>query len=520
MRKLLLLTALASVLLSSCGKDPVPGPDESGAEWVNRCNFENRSIAFQATEAGFSVMDNPEKDDVNKSRHCGRAVILTAGGNNALLTPKFNRKFDFTANPAVFRLKVLAPSQGGTVRMTLIPDDAGYPTLVASVNAESGRKWQELFFDFTSYSPADNVYRAVSLTFDPGSASAGDEWLFDDLLCPSDDLTAICLFQRQSNQPLFTPDGSRSWRGDHMANPSVISPKDSPDGNWRLYLRGSGSCPSYCDQIGLYQQNAKDFKPFGPWKEYAGNPVLPVGSSGQYDDGFLLDPAAVVGKDGVVYVYYNGQRVGHANHGLSVRYSTDGGYTFKHVDAQLKPGYGCSDAVYHDGKYYVFYGGGNPCRLYVTVTENPLSFQGASTYETIPIGGGPSNFDSYAVNGSMVFRLEGVDKWFASYQGSSTSYDFPDRFHIAMSDDLIHWTKVDSRIPLFTRGSVNAWDEGAVWFCEIFEHEGMLYMYYEGWGNVNTTVDDRDQAYFPGRSCIGAASCSKEDFLKWCGLSK
>ena len=512
----------AILALVSCKKDG-PAPEEDlgvGAEWVNRCDYEQRTTVFTPTGAQLDIVDNPLREGEDRSRHCARLTHNAEGPNNNLLSEQFRRRFDFTANPAVFRLKVLPPESGGTVRMSLLSDIPGIPTLHTAVEVSPGAQWKDLSFDFREFGPDDNVYRQIALSFNPGKAVKGEIWYFDDLRCPSDDLGGIALFKRFSNAPLFVPDGGRNWRGDHMANPSVISPKDSPDGNWWLYLRGSGSCPSYCDQIGLYQQNAADFKPFGPWKEYAHNPVLPIGPSGSYDDGFLLDPAAVVGKDGVVYVYYNGQKTGHAAHGLSVRYSTDGGYTFQHTEKQLKPGYGCSDAVYYDGKYYIYYGGGNPCRLFVTVTEDPLSFDGARTYETIPIGGGPSNFDSYAVNGSMVFRLDGVDKWFASYQGSSTSYDFPDRFHIAMSDDLIHWTKVDSRIPLFTRGSVGAWDEGAIWFCEIFEHKDMLYLYYEGWGNRFTTVPDRDLAYFPGQSCIGAASCSKSDFLKWCGLSK
>ena len=514
------IVALIALAAVSCRKDdPIPEPEISG-EWVNRCDYEYRTLNFTPTGATLSVVENPLREGENRSRHCAKVVQVSEGGSNNFLSDQLNRRFDFTANPAIFRLKVLPPEAGGTVRMILLSDVSGVPNIKQTVTAEPGAVWKELFFDFSGFSPDDNVYRQVAIAFNSGNAVPGDTWYFDDFRCPSDDLTEICLFQRFSNAPLFSPPGGKIWCGDHMANPSVLSPKYSPNGNWWLYLRGSGSCPSYCDQIGLFQQNAKDFKPFGPWKEYVGNPVLPLGPSGSYDDGFLLDPAAVVGKDGVVYVYYNGQRVGHANHGLSVRYSTDGGYTFQHVDAQLKPGFGCSDAVYHDGKYYIYYGGGNPCRLYVTVTEDPLSFEGAPTYETIPIGGGPSNFDSYAVNGSMVFRLEGVDKWFASYQGSSTSYDFPDRFHIAMSDDLIHWTKVDSRVPLFTRGSVGAWDEGAVWFCEIFEHNEMLYLYYEGWGNRYTTVLDRDVPYFSGQSCIGAASCSKADFLKWCGIGK
>ena len=519
MKKIATIALIALAFLSCRKNDPEPEPDYNG-KWVNRCDFETRSLTFKSGGATFSVVDNPLREGLDRSAHCGKVVQASNGTSNSLLSNNLNRRFDFTANPAVFRLKILPPASGGTVRMTLLSDINGVPAIKAEAKAKPEAVWQDLAFDFTGSAPDDNMYRQVYLSFNPGTAAEGETWHFDDLRCPSDDLTEICLFQRHSKSPLFIPDGGRNWRGDHMANPSVIPPKYSPDGNWWLYLRGSGSCPSYCDQIGLYKQSATDFKPLGPWNEYSGNPVLPLGPSGSYDDGFLLDPAAVVGKDGVVYVYYNGQKTGHSSHGLSVRYSTDGGYTFQHVDKQLKPGFGCSDAVYHDGKYYIYYGGGNPCRLYVTVTEDPLSFEGAETYETIPIGGGPSNFDIYAVNGSMVFRLDGVDKWFASYQGSSTSYDFPDRFHIAVSDDLIHWTKVDSRIPLFTRGSVGDWDQGAIWFCEIFEHQDRLYMYYEGWGNRFTYVADRDVAYFPGQSCIGVASCSKKDFLEWCGLSE
>ena len=86
-----------------------------------------------------------------------------------------------------------------------------------------------------------------------------------------------------------------------------------------------------------------------------------------------------------------------------------------------------------------------------------------------------------------------------------------------MSDDLIHWTKVENDQPLFTRGKAGQWDQGAVWFCEIFEYGDNLYLYYEGWGRKGY-VPNRDEAYFSGQSRVGAASCSKADFLKWCGI--
>lgn len=520
--KKIFLSSLLLICLCSCESaaaiDPVEIPDMDDITLLNQCNFESKTIDFKVNgTCSYSVVLNPKMEGKNKTASCG-LVTTGSGTDDFIYGPLMSRKIDFTCNAPIFTMKVLSPRAGGKIKLRLVAQaSTGVKPVELTAKTVGNGEWEIVYFDFTSLKPESNRYQTAYIYFGAGESHKGEKWYFDDICCPSDDLTDICLFQRNPSNPVFAPDWSRTWRGDHMANAAILSPKNSPDGNWWLYLRGSGSCPTYCDQIGLYQQSADDFHPFGPWNEYERNPVLPVGPAGSYDSGFLLDTAPVVGKDGVVYVYYNGKPQDQSTNGLCVRYSTDGGYTFNRIDAPLLVGYGCSDAVYYDGKYYIYYGGGNPCRLYVAVTEDPLSLANAQTYQTIPIGGGPSNFDATAVNGSMVFRLEGVDKWFASYQGSSNSYDFPDRFHIAMSDDLIHWTKVDNDQPLFTRGSAGAWDQGAIWFCEIFEYEDMLYLYYEGWGKYGY-VEDRNAPYFSGNSRVGAASCSKADFLRWCGL--
>jgi hypothetical protein len=196
-------------------------------------------------------------------------------------------------------------------------------------------------------------------------------------------------------------------------------------------------------------------------------------------------------------------------------WSTDGGYHFNKTGRPWrKDAAGSTSVVYHEGRYYVFYG------TKVYVTANPLDGENAEAFPTISLGGGPSNFDDKSLWGNMVWRIKGVDKWFMTYQGSSSHGDFPDRFHVAVSDDLLHWTKVDNSRPLFTRGAAGQWDQGAIWCPEVFEHEGMLYLYYEGWGTPGD-VYDRNKVYFrPARSRLGGASCSVADFLEWCGLSK
>ena len=89
----------------------------------------------------------------------------------------------------------------------------------------------------------------------------------------------------------------------------------------------------------------------------------------------------------------------------------------------------------------------------------------------------------------------------------------------ATSTDLVHWTKVKNAQPLFQRGPPGQWDQGAIWFGEVFEHEGRLYMLYEGWGWKGLKFD-RTKAYAkPGRSQVGIASIDTAHFLKWCDLS-
>ena len=340
----------------------------------------------------------------------------------------------------------------------------------------------------------------------------------------------IALFKRCLPGAVLAPSGMNNWRDTHMANAAILTPEESPDGKWRMYIRGSGHTPDYHDQIGLYYQDTISFNPVGPWIEYAGNPIIRHGAQGTYDEWHLLDCAPVVGKDGIVYFYYHGKRYNQTG-SLCVQVSTDGGYTFtKPLDHPLQEWTGCSDAVYFNDKYYIFHGnangnaGANPeavsgsLALYVSVSSNPLSIENVSTYKALDAGGGPDHFDSYSVNGSRIFRLRGVEKWFMVYQGSAVHFDFPDRFHVAYSNDLINWTKISNSQPFFTRGKEEQWDQGGIWFGEVFEYRDTLYLYYEGWG-CEQKVSNRNKAYFtPGYSSTGVASASKADFLKWCGM--
>lgn len=472
-----------------------------------------KSIGFNpGTEAlAVDVIDNFRKDAVNPTGRCLQVVTVESG--NFIWGP-YGRTMDFTLDPPVFTMKVMAPAAGMKVTFKLEPSNLKgpvKPVWLVCTSTKAG-EWEDMTFDFSAMNLPSNKYRKINIGFQKSEDCAPD-WYIDEIYGPDDDLSSISLFKRWEGNPVFGAEGKREdgWRTVSIANAGVLAPEESPDGRWRLYVRGSGK---YSQSIGLFWQEAGSFRPFGPWTEYPDNPVVMRGEKGEWDDQRVLDTAPVVGPGGEVYVFYKGFNT-NGDSRMGVAWSTDGGYRFNKTGRPWrKDAAGSTSVVYHEGRYYVFYG------TKVYVTDNPLDGDKAEAFPTISLGGAPSNFDDKSLWGNMVWRIKGVDKWFMTYQGSASHGDFPDRFHVAVSDDLLHWTKVDNPRPFFTRGAAGQWDQGAIWCPEVFEHEGMLYLYYEGWGTPGD-VYDRNKVYFrPARSRLGGASCSVGDFLEWCGLSK
>lgn len=487
-------------------------------------DFEQMAPSFYASsdDMNYQIVENPNVGWSNNSAQCGK--LKTTGDKWELLySEPLPGTFNFDEG-VEFTMKVYSAVPGKVFLKIENSENWQQGQLEVQKEITEANKWTELTFDFGNFKPESNTYGKIIILFDAGETNAGIEWFFDDIRGPVLDKN-VSLLQRYENNPVLRP-VSDTWYGVHIANAAILTPDESPDGNWRLYARGSGYVPEYHDQIGLFTQSAEDFSPYGPWKEYSNNPVLPYGPAGTYDDKHLLDCAPVAGPNGDFYFYYNAKTFSRNTGALAGAKSTDGGLTFTKFDDVLKPAVGSSDAVYHDGNYYIFYGDGNwdgskfagPLQLYVMKTEDPDQFNEDAVQLAIPVGGGPDNFDEESVNGSRIFRLEGVDKWFMVYQGSSRHFDFPIRFHVAYSDDLINWTKVQNEKPFFTRGEPGQWDQGGIWFGETFEHNETLYMYYEGWG-CDCVVKDRNKPYFPpGISQTGVAEVPVNEFLEWCGL--
>lgn len=526
--KLLYLALL--LLCVSCGgagvdgpqeqKDPLEAVDDAYVEpsydgMFNRVNWETQLVAFHSPSLDVTTESNPRKAGANTTRRCGK-VVSKGVAYEFIYSDPFPKTFDFTKNPPVFTMKVLAPRAGAKVYFKLEPFHEGvvFPVTmeIQDVTTKYAGVWEDLVFDFSDMKPESNVYNKIVICFDAGEESSGEDWYFDEIRIPDDDISSICLMQRVPGNPVLRPDKSHKWMNTHIANAAIISPENSTDGNWWMYPRGGNDVNGSQEQIGVFTQKASEFNPLGPWEYYEGNPIIPVGEPGSFDEWRVLDGAPVVGPDGTTYIYYKGREFTGSNH-LCVAYSSDG-YHFTKLDEPWERNSGPCDAVYHDGKFYIFKG------EVVDVVSDPLSRSGVQTYTTIRHGNGPSNFDNYIIWGTMVFRLKDVDKWFMAYQGSSDHGDFPDRFHVAVSNDLVHWAKVENDQPFFARGSRGQWDQCGIWYPEVIEYKDNLYMYYEGWGREGY-VENRDAGYSAGQnSCTGVATCSKADFLEWAGIIK
>lgn len=496
---------LAAISLAACAGDYL-GTFEKASEdvkgYYTLCDFDNRIVEFSAANADFRISTNPKPDATNPSCVVGRAVLKGGTWDCVGCTPTF--PLDFTAGVTAIRLKVLAPREGASVTLKLLPAQSGLtdPVLVSAAVKTAG-KWEELTFDLSACKDKSNLLKKMYIMFDGGSKIPGT-WYFDDLMVPDDDISSLSLFKRV--EPHLRPDANKAWMCNSIANPEVLTPDKTLDGRWWLLVRGGDSRHSH---NGYFTQEASSFNPLGPWDDNEYNPVIPAGFHGEMDSGQAIDPCGIC-ENGCFYYYYKGISKAYGNTVLIA--TTKDGKKFRRVAKPWKESCGVATVFKWQDKYYLYVSR----RIYVY--DDILSGENAKEIEIIQKGGAPSNCDWYSINGGKISRIDG--RWFLFYQAGVTNPDFPQRFHVAWSDDLMHWTKVDNPQPLFTRGPRGAWDQGAIWAPSVFEYGDTLYMYYEGWGHEGE-VPDRDHQYFlPGHSEIGIATCSKADFLKWCGFNE
>jgi hypothetical protein len=125
-------------------------------------------------------------------------------------------------------------------------------------------------------------------------------------------------------------------------------------------------------------------KPEGPWEKYEGNPILPAGEWGAWDDGGFSE-AGVMYHDGVYHIFYGGTKWRKLE-SIGYAYSLDGYNFIKHSGNPVAPRENNPDAsafaevyaIWEPPFYYVYHTlryiskGGEDLGVQILATETPF----------------------------------------------------------------------------------------------------------------------------------------------------
>ena len=290
---------------------------------------------------------------------------------------------------------------------------------------------------------------------------------------------------KSTSNPIMpsVPNTYKAW---HTANPDLLV----HNGMIYFYYRGGDGTDRICLATVPYDGcNGSNFN------DYSGNPIVGTSKKG-FDDKAALDPATIYFNN-KVFIYYSGLGEGDDTVGLAV--SKDF-YNFKKYGAVIKGR--APEVVVKDGLIYLYYVlyNNNGYSIYLATSKDGYNF---TKFGEAPVFTPDSNaqaWDSKSVTVPRIVEKHGV--YYMLYAGDSMYVDYPAYFGLAYSFDLINWNR-GRQNPVFSRGAKGQWDDGGIWYGDMFEYKNKWYLYYEGWGGG----ESHEKEYGPGgRSQIGMAT--------------
>jgi predicted GH43/DUF377 family glycosyl hydrolase len=166
-----------------------------------------------------------------------------------------------------------------------------------------------------------------------------------------------------------------------------------------------------------------------------GNPVLDVGTSGEWDDAYVSHPS-VIYENGMYRMWYTGST---GNNIFRIGYATS-----------------------PDGLTWTKYGG------------NPV----------LDIGGGGQWDDQRAYSPTVLYSNGTYHMWYVGYNGSG-SFNF--RIGYATSPDGITWAKSPSN-PVLDLGGGGEWDDSRVYAPFVRFDGAIFHMWYSGYDGANYRI--------------------------------
>jgi hypothetical protein len=289
------------------------------------------------------------------------------------------------------------------------------------------------------------------------------------------------------------PTVAGTFKSIHTANPDILTANDLV---YFYYRGGDGN-----DRIALATAPYSSFNGVN-LADYPDNPIINIGKD-SFDDLAVLDPATLIFKD-KVFLYYSGLgRKGIDAVGLAV--SKDR-YVFEKYGKNPVITGRAPEVVLKDGVIYLYYVMPNEYSGYSIFLATSVDGYSFTRYGSGPVfgPGAGDEWDSKSVTVQRIREKDGV--YYMFYAGDDKYRDYPPYFGVAFSYDLVHWYR-GTQNPVFSRGKKGAWDDGGIWFPEVFPYKNKLYLYYEGWGGGESHEKEYGTG---GHSQIGLAISDAE----------
>jgi predicted GH43/DUF377 family glycosyl hydrolase len=293
------------------------------------------------------------------------------------------------------------------------------------------------------------------------------------------------LWQRSPHNPLI-PARAQDWCKDFLANSMILE----IDGSLIMYVEGSSDST---EQIGAFTCPIAEIEK-GEWTAHRSNPILRV-SEGSFDSGSVFDPSVV--RFGDEYrMYYSATKgdphdqaklLSDGVHDVlptSSNEETIGAaiaedpFRFTKLGHEAVMEGRCPHVVQHEGTLYMFFvkvvDGGY--RIYLAISEDGVDFHEVNDGAILTVGA-PGEWDSQTVTTPQVIKDDGY--FCMLYAGDDRSVDDPSGIGLAVSEDLVHWNKIDGN-PIFVTGPPGQFDSATIACPILREFNGKYYLWYAG----------------------------------------
>lgn len=272
------------------------------------------------------------------------------------------------------------------------------------------------------------------------------------------------------------PASGDTWKKNWTANPDVLT----FNGQMLLFYRGNGIMPEDFevnkDRIGLARIDSIGPEGLCITELNDGMPIVDVGSNGEFDERFVLDPASVV-FEGKVYLYYSAiDNSGNESVGLSI---SEDGINFRKYGKVLDGR--APEAVVHNGQLMLLYQRHtddrpeSPYNIYLASSPDGINFEDAQPDPVVTKLG--RAWDALSIVTCRVEESDGA--FYMLYGGSADHADEPEYFGLARSTDLINWERHPGN-PIFGCGPKGSEDGGAMWFPALIQQPDCYCLLYEG----------------------------------------